>query len=159
MLNRSHQELAELTQSPPEGFTVNLGPSESLYTWHITLAGPPDTPYHTGVFALVLTLPPDYPFKAPTVRFATRIYHPNVTSDSLGGVCLAILKSENWKPSTKIAAVLEAIRNLLVEPQPDDPLEERIAEEYRNDRPSFEKNAKSHVERYAKGEPVFPSGP
>lgn len=72
-------------------------------------------------------------------------------------MCLGVLKSENWKPSTKIAAVLEAVKNLLVEPQPDDPLEDRIAEEYRNDRASFEKTAKAHVEKYAMADPTFPA--
>jgi ubiquitin-conjugating enzyme E2 D/E len=91
------------------------------------------------------------------VRFATRIYHPNVTNDSLGNICLGILKPENWKPSTKVAAVLEAVRQLLAEPAPDDPLEDRIAEEFKNDRATFEKKAKEQVERYALGDPVFPA--
>lgn len=30
----------------------------------------------------------------------TRIYHPNVTDD--GAICMGLLKSEAWKPSTKI---------------------------------------------------------
>ena len=51
--------------------------------------------------------------------------------------------------------MLEAVRNLLVEPQPDDPLESRIADEYQNNRAEFEKNAKSYVDRYAAGEPSF----
>ena len=55
--------------------------------------------------------------------------------------------------------MLEALRNLLVEPQPDDPLEERIADEYRNDRAEWEKQAKMYVQRYAKDAPVFPAGP
>jgi ubiquitin-conjugating enzyme E2 D/E len=90
------------------------------------------------------------------VKFVTRIYHPNITNDSLGNICLGILKPDAWKPSTRIRAVLEALRNLLVEPQPDDPLEDRIAEEYKNDRPGFEKVAKQHVTRFAMEDPVFP---
>lgn len=73
----------------------------------------------------------------------------------MGNVCLALLKSENWKPSTKIAAVLEAVRNLLIEPQPDDPLEERIAEEFRRDRGAWESKAREYTQRYAKDEPSF----
>jgi ubiquitin-protein ligase len=70
----------------------------------------------------------------------------------MGNICLSILKAENWKPASRIRGVLEAVRNLLIEPQPDDPLEARIADEYKNDRASFEKSAKQYVERYAKGE-------
>ncbi|KPM37047.1 hypothetical protein AK830_g9509, partial [Neonectria ditissima] len=128
----------------------------ALHTWHVTLRPPAPSPYHPGVFAIVLSLPSDYPFKAPVVKFATRIYHPNVTNDSLGNVCLGLLKPEAWKPSTKLRAVLEAVRNLLLEPQPDDPLEDRIAEEFRSDRDAWERNVRLSVDKYAKGEPVFP---
>lgn len=153
------QEYGELTQTPPEGCTVALGPNDTLHTWHVTLAAPASSLYSPGTYGVILTLPNEYPFKAPVARFATRIYHPNVTNDSLGNVCLGLLKTENWKPSTKISAVVEALRNLLAEPLPDDPLEERIAEQYRNDREGFEKAAKGFVEKYAMGEPTFPAGP
>ncbi|KAK7423433.1 hypothetical protein QQZ08_009113 [Neonectria magnoliae] len=154
---RITKEFAEVSQDPPEGFTVALPPSQTIHTWHVTLRPPAPSPYHPGTFGIVLTLPADYPFKAPVVKFATRIYHPNVTNDSLGNVCLGLLKPEAWKPSTKLRGVLEAIRNLLLEPQPDDPLEDRIAEEYRNDRPTWEKNVRINVEKYAGGEPTFPA--
>ncbi|KJK86182.1 hypothetical protein H633G_09968 [Metarhizium anisopliae BRIP 53284] len=153
---RISKEYAEISQSPPEGFTISLPPNESIHTWQITLVPPPASPFHPGKYGILLTLPVEYPFKPPAVRFTTRVYHPNVTNDSLGNVCLGILKPENWKASTKVAAVLDALRNLLVEPQPDDPLEERIADEYRNDRPAWDKNVRLHVDKYARGEPVFP---
>lgn len=117
--------------------------------------GPPSTPYAGGTFGLLLTLPAEYPFKPPGVRFLTRVYHPNITNDSNGNICLALLKSENWKPATKIGPVLEAVRQLLAEPQPDDPLETSIAEEYRNDRQAYESKAREYVAKYAKGKPNF----
>ncbi|KAI9148088.1 Ubiquitin-conjugating enzyme [Paramyrothecium foliicola] len=154
---RITKEFAEISQNPPEGFTVSLPSNASIHTWHITLTPDASSPYSPGRYGIILTLPTDYPFKPPIVKFVTRLYHPNVSNDSLGGICLALLKPDVWKPSTKIASVLEALRNLLLEPQPDDPLEDRIAEEYRNDRPAWEKNVKLHVERYALAEPVFPA--
>ena len=69
-----------------------------------------------GIFHLILTLPPEYPFKPPTLSFTTKIYHPNVSNDDKGSMCLGILRPENWKPSCKILAVLEMARGLLVEP-------------------------------------------
>ncbi|KJZ71315.1 hypothetical protein HIM_09289 [Hirsutella minnesotensis 3608] len=153
---RIAKEFAEASQSPPAGFSIALPESQSIHTWHVTISPPAPSPYHPGRFALLLTLPADYPFKPPAVRFLTRIYHPNVTDDELGSVCLAVLKPDQWKPSTKVVAVLEAVANLLREPQPDDPLEDRIAHEFRADRAAFDRHAREHVERYARGEPVFP---
>jgi ubiquitin-conjugating enzyme E2 D/E len=138
--------------------TISLASESNLHRWHVVLSGPPDTPYAGGTFGLVVALPVEYPFKAPTVTFATRIYHPNVTNDSQGSICLGLLKPENWKPASKLLGVLEAVRGLLVEPAPDDPLEARIADEYRADRKEFDKNAKAYVARYAKGPPKFDGG-
>ncbi|KAH6646544.1 ubiquitin-conjugating enzyme [Truncatella angustata] len=145
------KELDECQKAPPPDTSIAYNESD-IHKWTVTLAGPEGSVYQGGSFVLTLKLPTDYPFKAPVVTFDTRIYHPNVTNDSQGNICLSILKSENWKPASRIKGVLEAIRNLLVEPNPDDPLEQRIAEEYRNDRTSFDKNAKQYVERYAKGD-------
>lgn len=65
-------------------------------------------------------------------------------------MCLGMLKPDLWKPSTKIAAVLEFARQLLKEPNPDDAVETTIAEQYKVDRPGWEKEAKEWTKRYAK---------
>jgi len=144
------QELADCTTNPPPGVTVALKDESNIFAWTAKLQGPPSSPYEGGTFSLDITLPRDYPFKVPQVRFMTRIYHPNVTNDEQGSVCLSILKPENWKPATKITHVLSSILDLLREPNPDDPLEARIADEFRSQRDEFNKNAKHYVERYAK---------
>ncbi|KAI0432510.1 ubiquitin-conjugating enzyme [Xylaria sp. FL1042] len=148
---RITKELQECMDTPPAGMTISL-PSEADYRkWDVVLKGPPGTPYAGGVYNITVTLPLEYPFKAPQVNFATRIYHPNVTNDSLGNICMGVLKAELWKPASRMRSVLEAVRQLLVEPNPEDPLETRIAEEYKNNRPEFDKNVKNYVARYAKG--------
>ncbi|KAK1774895.1 ubiquitin-conjugating enzyme/RWD-like protein [Copromyces sp. CBS 386.78] len=156
---RIAKEFADCTTAPPPGISITLPSDADLHTWHVTVTAPPNSVYAPGRFGLILKMPTDYPFKAPTINFTTRIYHPNITNDSLGNICLALLKSENWKPSSRIINVLEAVRNILVEPMPDDPLEQRIADEYRRDRAEFEKNARAYVERYAKGTVNFVQAP
>lgn len=64
-------------------------------------------------------------------------------------MCLGMLKSDEWKPSSKISAVLEFARQLLREPMPDDAIEGRIAEQYKNDPKGFDKEAREYVKRYA----------
>lgn len=78
-----------------------------------------------------------------------------MTNDSAGNICIAALKPENWKPASKLSQVLEAVRQLLVEPNPDDPLEARIADEYRTNRDLFEKFAREYTEKFAKKKDPF----
>ncbi|KAI0850655.1 ubiquitin-conjugating enzyme [Daldinia vernicosa] len=146
---RIGKELQECMSSPPTGMVITLPSESDIHHWTATLAGPPGTVYSGGIYVLSIVLPPDYPFKAPQVTFSTRIYHPNVTNDSVGSICLGMLKPENWKPASRVRAVLDAVRQLLIEPNPDDPLEPRIADEYKNNLREFEKTARSYVTRYA----------
>ena len=102
------------------------------------------------MFTLHLSLPTEYPFKPPTLSFKTKIYHPNVTNDDKGSMCLGMLRADEWKPSSKIDAVLSFARTLLLEPQPDDAVEGGIAREYKENKKEFIKNAKAWTKQYAK---------
>lgn len=57
-------------------------------------------PYNKGAFRINVDFPTDYPFKPPSITFVTKIYHPNV--DESGKICLGIIRTENWKPATRI---------------------------------------------------------
>ncbi len=65
-------------------------------------------------------------------------------------MCLGMLRSDEWKPTSKLAGVLLAAKNILAEPNPDDAVETSIAEQYKTDRKDFDKTAKDWVKRYAK---------
>lgn len=64
----------------------------------------------------------------PKVRFLTKIYHPNI--DRLGRICLDILK-DKWSPALQIRTVLLSIQALLSAPNPDDPLANDVAEQWK----------------------------
>lgn len=64
-------------------------------------------------------------------------------------MCLGMLRPDEWKPPNKIMAVLNLVRNTLIEPNPDDAVEAGVADEYKTNRKGFEKNAKEWVKRYA----------
>ena len=131
---RITKELTEIQNSPPEGWSAELIEEEDMFKWQGVIKGPDDTPYAGGKFNLWIDFPTDYPFKPPKVQVVTPIYHPNVSSD--GSVCMGILK-EDWSPKIKISQVLEFIRDLLSNPNPDHPLEADIAKLYIEDYDQF----------------------
>ena len=45
---------------------------------------PPDTVYAGGTFAVDIQIPEGYPFKPPVVKFHTKIFHPNISSQTVG---------------------------------------------------------------------------
>lgn len=49
-----------------------------------TFPAPPDTPYAGGTFEVDIEIPDQYPFKSPSIRFTTKIWHPNVSSQTVG---------------------------------------------------------------------------
>ena len=55
-LQRLAGELKSLHQEPVEGFLVTLPSEEDLYTWHVAIFGPPDTPYQGGYFKVWITV-------------------------------------------------------------------------------------------------------
>ena len=66
-----------------------------------------------------IIIPPDYPFKPPKMKFDSKIWHPNVSSQT-GAICLDILKNE-WTPALTIRTALISLQALLCSPEPDDP--------------------------------------
>jgi hypothetical protein len=57
---------------------LSFGRAVDLFWSCLGHQGPKDTPYEAGVFELVLHVPEQYPLVPPTVRFRTRMFHPNV---------------------------------------------------------------------------------
>lgn len=102
-----------------------------------------------GIFVLHLLLPLDYPFKPPVLSFQTKIYHPNVTNDGKGSMCLGLLRPDEWKPSSKLDTVLAFARGLLKEPQPDDAVEQQIARECKDQPKEFAATAKAWTKQHA----------
>uniref|UniRef100_A0A453B7P8 UBC core domain-containing protein n=1 Tax=Aegilops tauschii subsp. strangulata TaxID=200361 RepID=A0A453B7P8_AEGTS len=108
---------------------------------------PRGSPYEGGIFFLDVVFPLDYPFKPPMVTFKTRIYHCNV--DSTGAVSLEILK-DGWSPALTISKVLLAIKAIITNPDPYNPLVESIARLYLTDRAKHDEIAAEWTLRFAR---------
>jgi len=142
---RIQKELAEITIDPP--YNCSAGPkSDDIYQWVSTIMGPTASVYEKGIFFLDIEFPQDYPFKPPKIKFQTRIYHCNISRD--GNICLDILKDQ-WSPALTISKVLISICSLLTDCNPADPLESRIADEYRHNRDKHDEKAREWTARWA----------
>lgn len=86
----------------------------------------------------------------PHIQFQTRIYHPNV--DAVGRICLDVIKSApdgSWSPTKNLKGALIAIRMLMSDPNPDDPLDVDIAAEYKQNSVLFDFKAREMTAKFA----------
>lgn len=120
--------------------------NDNVYHWRATIYGPEESFYEGYKFELDISLPNNYPFSPPNVKFITPIKHVNVNSK--GDICLDILKN-NWAPSQNIHSVLMSLILLLKYPNIDDPFNPELAELYHNDIKEYERVIKFACEKYA----------
>jgi len=139
------QETQRLIAEPVAGISATPY-QDNLRYFAVAIEGPVDSPYEKGVFSLELFLPSDYPMAPPNVRFLTKLYHPNV--DKLGRICLDILK-DKWSPALQIRTVLLSIQALLSAPNPDDPLDNTVAEVWKNDEATAIRRAQEFTQSFA----------
>ena len=133
-----------ITTEPPDG--VRLVSQKSLLEWETEIDGPEGTIWEGGHFRLAVCFPPEYPFKPPTVRFITQMFHPNISPT--GGICLDLL-IDKWLPSYHIASLLVSIRSFLDDPNPDHGLNNDALNLFRNDKPKYEETVKKYIQNYA----------
>merc|ERR1712224_145924 len=139
------KETQRLMSEPAPG--ISASPSETnLRYFNVMILGPVQSPYEGGAYKLELFLPEEYPMAAPKVRFLTKIYHPNI--DKLGRICLDILK-DKWSPALQIRTVLLSIQALLSSPNPDDPLDNSVAEVWLKNEAQALRTAKEWTKKYA----------
>lgn len=119
-------EFKSLQEEPVEGFRVKIANEDNLFEWEVVLFGPPRTLYEGGYFKAGMKFPPDYPYSPPSVKFLTKVWHPNVYEN--GDLCISILHPpiddpqsgelpcERWNPTQNVRTILLSVISLLNEP-------------------------------------------
>eukprot|EP01025_Chloroclados_australasicus_P037902 TRINITY_DN3877_c1_g1_i2.p2 TRINITY_DN3877_c1_g1~~TRINITY_DN3877_c1_g1_i2.p2 ORF type:complete len:191 (-),score=15.32 TRINITY_DN3877_c1_g1_i2:493-1065(-) len=137
------RDFKHLQQDPPVG--VNASPKpDNVMLWNAIIFGPDGTIWEDGIFKLTMEFSEEYPQKAPTVKFVSPLFHPNVYQD--GSICLDILQKE-WTPIYNVAAVLTSIQSLLSDPNPNSPANSEAAKLYQEDRREYNRRVKEVVLR------------
>ncbi|XP_010551519.1 PREDICTED: ubiquitin-conjugating enzyme E2 2-like isoform X2 [Tarenaya hassleriana] len=140
---RLMRDFRRLQQDPPAG--ISGAPQDNnIMLWNAVIFGPDDTPWDGGTFKLTLQFSEDYPNKPPTVRFVSRMFHPNIYAD--GSICLDILQNQ-WSPIYDVAAILTSIQSLLCDPNPNSPANSEAARLFGESKREYNRRVREIVEQ------------
>ena len=119
----------------------------------IAITDVPQSPYNNGLFSLTMDLPHLYPFKAPSIRFKTPIFHPRVYAG--GDICHDIT-TDNWSPVRKFIQALLDVRTFLLRELTKEEISDfanrEAADLYSKDRPAFNLKARQFTIQHAQAQ-------
>ena len=107
--DRIRKELADIGKDATSGVTA-APEADSIRNLIGSIKGPVDSPYEGGIFFVEIRLPDDYPFAPPKMKFRTKVWHPNISSQT-GAICLDILK-DAWSTARTVLVEQTAKRRV-----------------------------------------------
>ncbi|RYP40917.1 hypothetical protein DL767_001398 [Monosporascus sp. MG133] len=116
--------VSNITAHPVDG-------SGDLTHLKASITGPPGTPYEGGHYVVDVKIPTEYPFRPPIMKFDTKVWHPNISSQT----------------------------SLFESPEPKDPQDAEVAKMMMSDPPAFNKKAHEWAVQFAgaRRNPAFQS--
>ncbi|RPB26755.1 hypothetical protein L211DRAFT_856131 [Terfezia boudieri ATCC MYA-4762] len=141
------KELQDMSRDTSSGMEASVIDPQNMTHLIGRFKGPPDTPYENGEFAVDIQLPDNYPFSPPKMKFSTKVWHPNISSQT-GAICLDTL-SAKWTPVLTIKTALLSLQSLLSAPEPSDPQDAEVATMMLSDPEAFKRKAREWAIHYA----------
>ena len=141
---RLNKEITQLLKNTVPGIIIEEKP-ENILLWKIKMIGPENSSYENGIFEILITFNEEYPIKAPSVKFLTPMYHPNIYRD--GKICIDILQPHEWSPIQSVRTILLSIRSLLTDPNPSSPANREAAELFVNDINKYDITVREFIEK------------
>lgn len=132
-------EAEEMKREQPSFETIN----GDVTLWKGFIVG--TKMYDGGVFIFEIRIPREYPFKPPEVKTKTKIWHPNFFNER---VCIGIL-GKDWAPANNLVDIVESLRFLLSNPNPDDPLHTSAANLMKSNLDEFQIRVDDWINQHA----------
>ncbi|KAF4744601.1 ubiquitin-conjugating enzyme E2 K [Perkinsus olseni] len=148
-VRRMAAEAKHMQKHKIEGVSAYPASEGSMLQWVGFINGPEGTPYEGGSFTIDIDIPEDYPFKPPKMRFRTPIWHPNITGDGRGKICMDILKADHWSALLTLQTALLSLVSLLADPNTGDPLNVEASDELEHFPELFNAKAREWTLKYA----------
>lgn len=83
-MRRIGKEMADIHADTKSQITAApVNEQEDITHLRGSFPGPPGTPYEGGTYNIDIKIPTDYPFRPPVMRFETKVWHPNVSSQTV----------------------------------------------------------------------------
>jgi ubiquitin-conjugating enzyme (huntingtin interacting protein 2) len=81
---RVGKEIADIHADTPSQIKAEpFGDLDDVTHLRGSFPGPPGTPYEGGTYIIDIKIPTDYPFRPPAMKFETKVWHPNVSSQTV----------------------------------------------------------------------------
>jgi len=160
-LIRLSREFEKLQKDPIDNVQFELV-NENMLSWKFTILGPYESPYEGGIYEGIINFPSTYPQDPPTVRFITKLFHPNVyNGDSsgehkVGDLCISILHKgtdemsgehelERWRVIQNVRTIFLSIISLLNDPNPDSAANVDAAKLWRDNKKAYYDKVRSDM--------------
>ncbi|KZT28568.1 UBC-like protein [Neolentinus lepideus HHB14362 ss-1] len=106
-VKRIMQEARELANDPSTDYSA--APLEDdIFEWHCTLRGPPGTEFEGGLYHFRILLPPEYPFRPPSIMMLT----PSGRFELNTKICISFTNyhEELWQPAWGVRTAIVGLQ-------------------------------------------------
>ena len=106
-VKRILREACEIAEAAPTPDFDAKPLDGNLFEWHFTIRGPPGTAFEGGRYHGRITLPPEYPFKPPSIALLNASGRFSVGKK----ICLTVsaYHPEHWQPAWGIRTIITAL--------------------------------------------------